>query len=105
MSFAKVLIYNPNADLNKQVPDDIDVVHFNHQVHGFNKKPYIISVHGNPGYGEQLDKTLYLFLVTMLVAMVRWPLYIMVLIRMIIRNPTYLKSAYTCTSLQKLPGE
>lgn len=54
--FAKVLIYDPNADLNKQVPDDIDVVHFNHQVHGFNKKPYIISVHGNPGYGEQLDK-------------------------------------------------
>ncbi|MFA4869336.1 MAG: glycosyltransferase [Pedobacter sp.] len=54
--FARVLVYDPGLDMNKQVPDDIDVVHFNYQVNGFNKKPYLITVHGNPAYGEQLDK-------------------------------------------------
>lgn len=50
--FAKVLIYDPAKDLNQQVPDDIDVVHFQFQVHGFTKKPYIITVHNNPGSAE-----------------------------------------------------
>ncbi|AYL97370.1 glycosyltransferase [Mucilaginibacter celer] len=52
--FAKVLIYDPNKDLNQQVPDDIDVVHFQFQVQDFTKKPYIITVHNNPGVA-QLD--------------------------------------------------
>ena len=52
--FAKVLIYDPTVDINQQVPDDIDVVHFQFQVSGFTKKPYIVTVHNNPG-GLQLD--------------------------------------------------
>lgn len=52
--FARVLIYDPAKDLNQQVPDDIDVVHFQFQVQGFTKKPYIITVHNNPG-GAELD--------------------------------------------------
>ncbi|QEM12775.1 glycosyltransferase [Mucilaginibacter rubeus] len=52
--FAKVLIYDPAVDINQQVPDDIDVVHFQFQVNGFTKKPYIITVHNNPG-SAQLD--------------------------------------------------
>jgi glycosyltransferase involved in cell wall biosynthesis len=50
--FAKVLIYDPAKDINQQVPDDIDVVHFQFQVHGFTKKPYIVTVHNNPGSAE-----------------------------------------------------
>lgn len=34
------------------MPDAIDVVHFQFQVHGFTKKPYIITVHNNPGDAE-----------------------------------------------------
>jgi glycosyltransferase involved in cell wall biosynthesis len=54
--FAKVLVYDPLVDMNLQVPDDIDVVHFHFQVSNFTKKPYLINVHNNPGYGHQLDK-------------------------------------------------
>ena len=54
--FARVLVYNPDVDMNLQVPDDVDVVHFNFQVNGFNKKPYLINVHNNPAYGQLLDK-------------------------------------------------
>ncbi|WP_183563168.1 glycosyltransferase [Mucilaginibacter sp. SP1R1] len=54
--FAKVLIYDDTVDINQQVPDDIDVVHFHFQVAGFTKKPYLINVHDNPGYGHQLNK-------------------------------------------------
>ncbi|SDP98133.1 Glycosyl transferases group 1 [Mucilaginibacter sp. OK268] len=54
--FAKVLVYDSAADMNLQVPDDIDVVHFHFQVSGFTKKPYLINVHNNPGYGHVLDQ-------------------------------------------------
>jgi glycosyltransferase involved in cell wall biosynthesis len=52
--FARVLVFDPSVDINEQVPDDIDVVHFQFQVHGFTKRPYIITVHNNPG-GAGLD--------------------------------------------------
>ena len=54
--FAKILVYDPLVDMNLQVPDDIDVVHFHFQVSNFTRKPYLINVHNNPGYGHQLDK-------------------------------------------------
>lgn len=54
--FAKVLVYDPAVDINLQVPDDIDVVHFHFQVNNFTKKPYLINVHNNPAYGHVLDK-------------------------------------------------
>ncbi|RFZ82285.1 glycosyltransferase family 4 protein [Mucilaginibacter terrenus] len=54
-SFAKVLTYNPAADINSQIPDDVDVVHFQFQVQGFTKKPYIVTVNDNPG-GHPLDR-------------------------------------------------
>jgi glycosyltransferase involved in cell wall biosynthesis len=50
--FAKVLVYDAAKDMNLQVPDDIDVVHFQFQVHGFTKKPYLCTVHNNSGRGE-----------------------------------------------------
>ncbi|MGN8072185.1 glycosyltransferase [Mucilaginibacter sp. 22184] len=54
--FAKVLVYDPAVDMNQQVSDDVDVVHFHFQVSGFTKKPYLVNVHNNPGYGQTLDQ-------------------------------------------------
>jgi glycosyltransferase involved in cell wall biosynthesis len=50
--FAKVLVYDAAKDMNQQVPDDIDVVHFQFQVQGFTKKPYLCTVHNNSGRAE-----------------------------------------------------
>jgi glycosyltransferase involved in cell wall biosynthesis len=47
--FAKVLVYNPTVDINSQVPDDIDIVHFQYAINGFTKKPYLVTIHNNPG--------------------------------------------------------
>jgi glycosyltransferase involved in cell wall biosynthesis len=54
--FAEVLFYDPTVDINQQVPDDVDVVHFHFQVNGFSKKPYLINVHDNPGFGQLLNR-------------------------------------------------
>ena len=53
--FAKVLVYDPLKDMNLQVPDDIDIVHFQFPVPGFTKKPYLITVHNNPGNTGLMD--------------------------------------------------
>ena len=53
--FARVLILDPVKDMNQQVPDDVDVVHFQLPVHHFTKKPYIVTVHDNPRNGAALD--------------------------------------------------
>lgn len=46
--FAKVLAYNPARPVADQVPDEIDIVHFNNGVpENFSKKPYIVTFHGN----------------------------------------------------------
>jgi glycosyltransferase involved in cell wall biosynthesis len=54
--FAKILIYDPAVGMDLQVPDDIDVVHFHIHPGGFTKKPYLLNVHNNPGYGYRMDK-------------------------------------------------
>ncbi|AMR31772.1 hypothetical protein A0256_10240 [Mucilaginibacter sp. PAMC 26640] len=53
--FGKVLIFNPAVVMDLQVPDDIDIVHFQFPVYGFTKKPYLITVHNNPGGGNVMD--------------------------------------------------
>jgi len=50
-TFAKVLPLHPFRDINLQVPDDIDVVHFHLPVYNFSKKPCVVTVHDNPGGG------------------------------------------------------
>lgn len=45
--FAKVIFRDNSVPLENQVPDDIDVVHFQHPVSNFNKLPYIVTIHGN----------------------------------------------------------
>lgn len=49
--FAEVLPLHPAMDINLQVPDDIDVVHFHLPVYNFSKKPCVVTVHDNPGAG------------------------------------------------------
>jgi glycosyltransferase involved in cell wall biosynthesis len=50
-TFAKVLSLHPTKDINLQVPDDIDVVHFHLPAPNFTKKPCVVTVHDNPGAG------------------------------------------------------
>ncbi len=46
--FAKsVLVFNANEDINKQIPDYVDVVHLSYQVIEPITKPYITTFHGN----------------------------------------------------------
>lgn len=46
--FAKVHIIRHDIPLEKQIPEEVDVVHFNNKVpEGFDKKPYIVTYHGN----------------------------------------------------------
>lgn len=54
--FAEVLPLDPATDMNLQVPDDIDVVHFHLPVHNFSKKPCIVTVHDNPNARIELHE-------------------------------------------------
>ncbi len=46
-SFAKVLVYNPTIDLNTQIPEEVDIIHFNFQPSIEIAKPYVVTQHGN----------------------------------------------------------
>jgi glycosyltransferase involved in cell wall biosynthesis len=54
--FATVQIWNPNQPLNEQIPAAIDVVHMNHLPRETITKPYVVTIHGNPGTETLLDK-------------------------------------------------
>lgn len=54
--FAKVLPLDPAIDMNLQVPDDIDVVHFHLPVQNFTKKPCVVTVHDNPPASTSLHQ-------------------------------------------------
>lgn len=53
--FARVLPLNENADLNDQIPEDIDLVHLNYTPQSSLRKPSLITMHGNPPPTEELD--------------------------------------------------
>ena len=53
--FAKCITYNPQKHINEQIPDNIDVIHFNTSELGYTGgKPYVVTVHGN--YNEVVPK-------------------------------------------------
>lgn len=52
----KVLEYNPSVPVNTQIPEDIDVVHFNFEPDSRISKPYIITLHGNINHVHTFDK-------------------------------------------------
>lgn len=46
--FANCIIYNPQKHINEQIPDDIDIIHFNTSELGYTgDKPYVVTIHGN----------------------------------------------------------
>ncbi|TAG99883.1 MAG: glycosyltransferase family 4 protein [Sphingobacteriales bacterium] len=55
-AFADVLFYDDSKDINKQIPDGVDVVHCQSIPPQAVKKPYLITIHGNPSFGHLLDK-------------------------------------------------
>lgn len=44
--FAKIIDYNPEIPVGKQIPEDVDIVHFNDGVLD-RSKPYVVTFHGN----------------------------------------------------------
>ncbi len=54
--FAELTEINPELPLNKQISDNIDIVHFNQPVKEEITKPYIVTIHGNGSKGEKFDK-------------------------------------------------
>jgi glycosyltransferase involved in cell wall biosynthesis len=54
-AFADVIFYNSKIAINSQIPDDVDLVHFNFNPIEEIKKPYLVTVHGNPSFGDLLN--------------------------------------------------
>ncbi len=54
-SFAKILIYNPNLKLDKQIQTNVDVVHVFLPILEPLTKPYIVSVQGNTNKITEYD--------------------------------------------------
>jgi glycosyltransferase involved in cell wall biosynthesis len=45
--FAKMLILDTSKELNEQIPEEIDIVHFQKQPDEFIEKPHLVTIHGN----------------------------------------------------------
>lgn len=56
--FAKTITLNEEIDIRKQIPNCIDVIHFNFTPKNFSKveKPYIITMHGNTNQKVPLNR-------------------------------------------------
>ena len=54
-NFAKVLVFNPELPLNKQIPEDVDLVHFQKEPNESLSKPYIVTIHGNINEQRPID--------------------------------------------------
>lgn len=55
-AFAEILIYNNKKDINTQIPESVDVVHCQSIPPQAITKPYLITIHGNPSFGDLLKK-------------------------------------------------
>ncbi|MCY7293747.1 MAG: glycosyltransferase [Ferruginibacter sp.] len=53
--FATVLFFNPALNINEQIPNHIDVVHFNFPPTQEILKPFIVTLHGNINDERSLD--------------------------------------------------
>lgn len=53
--FASVLTWNPHLSVNEQIPESVDVVHFNQAPIEQIKKPYVVTIHGNFGGDIKLN--------------------------------------------------
>ncbi len=54
--FATVLALDPERPVAEQMPDDVDIVHFNNRAHTSGlRKPYIVTIHGNGIPADRID--------------------------------------------------
>lgn len=53
--FADVVFYDSQKSLNEQIPENIDIVHFNFPINEEIDKPYIITIHGNSSAEQEFD--------------------------------------------------
>ncbi|MRT17219.1 glycosyltransferase family 4 protein [Vitellibacter sp. q18] len=53
--FANSIALDSTKNLNDQIPNEVDVVHFNYPPRQPIHKPYIITMHGNPRPDEPID--------------------------------------------------
>lgn len=53
--FARVVIYNPDISLEKQIPDDIDILHLNEKPEEPLSKRYIVMNQGNRNNFDEFD--------------------------------------------------
>ncbi|MBN1953106.1 MAG: glycosyltransferase [Bacteroidales bacterium] len=54
--FARIIDYNPEQDINKQIPDDIDIVHLHTRPkQPVSCKPFVVTIGGNGFVGEEYD--------------------------------------------------
>lgn len=51
-NFANILILKSNIPYNDQIPNDVDLVHFNLDPKEEINKPYLVTVHGNPAFND-----------------------------------------------------
>lgn len=53
--FASVIEFDPRLLFDVQIPPDTDIVHFHITPNQNVSKPYMVTIHGNPGFGEDID--------------------------------------------------
>ncbi len=54
--FADVIFIDTQKSLNSQIPEDIDIVHFNFPVDEEIDKPYVTTIHGNSSEGQEFHE-------------------------------------------------
>jgi len=56
--FAEILPYDSTLPIHKQIPGDVDIIHFNVLLPGLEKltKPYVITMHGNVNSLHEFDQ-------------------------------------------------
>lgn len=57
--FCKVIIRDPSVELSKQIPEDIDIVHFNSAADPSISKPYVVTIHGNNVGNLELSNSIF----------------------------------------------
>ena len=56
--FAEILPYDSSLPIHKQIPEDVDIIHFNVLLPGLEKltSPYVITMHGNVNWLHKFDR-------------------------------------------------
>lgn len=57
--FAKIIEIDPSRPIHQQIPNDIDVVHFNSLADPQTTKPYVVTIHGNNEHPNSSDNSIY----------------------------------------------